>query len=220
MPHTPFRAVWHLMLAIDFRRVESGEIEAPWVDQTTLDFQHLRSVLHDMIGYPGLNVRVPNDTIDQVTIHTRRETYDGEDASGIRCVDFAKRLRLEARKQAGPVIDVSRIWAGRHTLANRERVPPPVILPMVVEADDYEEMVQARLSAMVRLGMLKEHPMAWIARAFSGEEPGERGEAEEAGEGVLPEALRHELERLFGIEYEPGALLDDPSLDPLPRWAR
>ncbi|MFY0990878.1 hypothetical protein [Halomonas sp. C05BenzN] len=214
MSRQPFRAVWHLLLTIDFGRVDRGEIVAPWVNQASLDFQHLRDVLQGAVNYPRTNVRVANDTIDLLTIRARHGAFDGADATGIRCLDFANALRMEAEKQKGTVIDVSHAWAGLHSLSNRAVVPPPMLLPLVIEADDEGDLLNAWWSAMAALSIAS--PLERIASAFRGESP---DIAREDGVGVLPEALRREIESLFGIDYDPSVILDDVSVDTLPAGA-
>ncbi|CAM3843251.1 hypothetical protein VRRI112168_02850 [Vreelandella rituensis] len=217
MPRSPFRTVWHLWIDPDFSRIESGELPAPWVDQTRLDFGQLRDLLSSALVHEGINLRVPNDIIDMVTCQSRID----EEGADARCQDLAKRLRLEARKQTGPVIDVGKVWANRQTLPDRREVPPPMVLPMVIETDDYEEMIHLRLDTLMRLGVVKEHP---VARLFNAAAEG-RSEiaADDQGEshvGVLPESLRLAFQDMFGIAFHPKVMLDTASTDPLPAWAK
>lgn len=218
--HTPFREVWHLWITPDFGPVERGEMAPPWVDQRQLDFHALRELLLSAFGNGPLNIRVPNDTIDQVTIHTRMDTHGEGDE--MRCVDLAKRLRLEGKKQAGDVLDVSRLWANRQHLTNRAVVPPPVILPLLVETHDYEDMCQAKIAAKMRLGMLKEHPIEALRRTFSGEQGVDMSMdlSPEDQQGYLPERLREALADLLGAPYQSEAVIDFVSHDPLPAWAK
>lgn len=222
MARSPFRTVWHLWIAPDFTRVESGELPPPYWNQACFEFMHLQSLLSDYFVHEGVNLRVPNDTIDLITFEGRRD----DDALDSRFQDLAKRLRLEARKQSELVIDVGKVWKNRLKMADRRVVPPPMILPMVIETEDYEQMLHLRLDLMIRLGIIKEHPMA---RFFSAPEAEGSNHSlddqkiqkdNEQQIGELPEFLRKAFADMFGIPYKSRVLLDTPSCDPLPAWAK
>ena len=221
MARSPYREVWHLMAWPDFSRVERGEDPPPWVNQRQLDFEHLRQLLADGLMPGSANIRVATDTIDQVTVQFR-EQEAGMGSELMRCKDLADRLRKEASKQSGNVIDVSRVWANRQYLTDRNMVPPPIMLPVVVESHDFEDMMMARMNASLRLGMLKEHPIERMARQATNPSQGEFDEShqEKAQEGRLPSLLKEGFEELFGIAYKSETFIDFVSHDPLPKWAR
>lgn len=210
------------MISPDFSRVERGEMLPPWVDQRQLDFERLRKLLVDGLVFGNVNVRVPNDTIDQVTVHKRlAATEMGSDS--MRCKDLADRLRKEGAKQKGKVIDVSKAWKNRQHLTNRYEVPPPIILPMLMESEDFEDMMMARTNTKLFLGMLKEHPIERMQRAFASGasgDPQEIEDDEEIQEGRLSPQLQEGFEALFGIAYLPYAIIDVVSHDRFPSWVK
>jgi hypothetical protein len=65
----------------------------------------------------------------------------------MRCTDLADILRAEGRQQSAEIIDVRRAWKDKQPLNDRNVVPPPVVLPMLLEADDFEDMMLSRSSA-------------------------------------------------------------------------
>lgn len=222
MARQPFRTVWHLWIEPDLTSVESGELPPPYVNQARFDFTHLQSLLSDYFVHEGVSLRVPNDTIDILTFQGRMKV----EASDVRFQDLAKRLRLEARKQSEPVIDVGKVWANRLTTSDRRVVPPPMVLPMVVETADYEQMIHLRFNLLMRLGIIKEHPMQPFISAAMGEAPNHLQDdqktqnEDESQTGKLPEFMRKAFRDMFGIPYQSKVMLDTPSSDPLPAWAK
>jgi hypothetical protein len=222
MARPPFRTVWHLWIEPDFSRIESGELPPPYVNQIRFDFTRLQSLLSDYFVHEGVGLRVPNDTIDILTFQGRMDV-EGLD---IRFQDLAKRLRLEARKQTGPVIDVGKIWASRLSAPDRRVVPPPMVLPMVVETSDYEEMIHLRFNLLMRLGIIKEHPMDAFISAAMGEGADHLANDQKVQDeadsqtGELPEFLREAFGDMFGVAYHPKVMLDTAATDPLPAWAK
>ncbi|MFY0990877.1 hypothetical protein [Halomonas sp. C05BenzN] len=212
MPRQSFSEVWHLWVAPDFSRVERGEIEPPWVDQRQVDFTALRQLYMDTFSNGLVDIRVPNDTIDQVTVHFREMSGTGGVSESMRCRDFANGLLEASRQQNGPVVDVAAVWDGLHHLAERRLVPPPIVLPMLVEAEDFEDMVSVQIAAKMRLGMMSGHP---LEEMLSGRKSQERGDQQ----GYLPEAFRARLEEILGAEYIAEAVVDcGVAHDPHPEW--
>lgn len=220
MPRSPFREVWHLMIAPDFSRVMTGEVPPPWVDQHTLDFPRLRELLDEHLVFGSASLRIPNDTIDQVTIHTRIE-QSALGMEAMRCTDLADILRAEGRQQSAEIIDVRRAWKDKQPLNDRNVVPPPVVLPMLLEADDFEDMMLSRSSATMVLGMYKEHPIERMARrATESQGVPKDSDREEPQEGRLPPGLLAGFQELFGIPYKVESVIDVVSHDTMPAWAR
>ena len=208
--HQPFRMVWHLWLSPDFSRVLAGLDARPFVDHQEVDFQRLLDVLaHEFRYGEPVRIRVANDTVDQVTCHFRMARGD---MLGMRCSDFAKMLLEEAHHDpATDVIDISRFWLSLHEIKHRRRAPPPVLIPFVVEGDDYEAVVIWSQQARMALGVRAASPISILqghARPNYADQ-----------EGRLTQGLHEALHALFGVAYEPYALLDEGASDPKPQWA-
>ncbi|MGO3701156.1 hypothetical protein ACTXK7_07310 [Vreelandella alkaliphila] len=214
MARTPFRAVWNLWVDPDFSQVEKGAMPAPYVDQEALDFQRLRDALDDFFA-TGINLRIANDYVDVLTVHQRKV----QSAENRRFNDLAKRLRLEARKQTGDVIDVSKVWAKRLSGQDRRIVPPPSVIPMVIETADYEDMLHWLMCAKSYLGMGL--PFDAVIQSFTGNAGAKEASTEKNKDiGSLPKHLNDMFSQMFSIPYTPQVLLDVASTDPLPAWAK
>lgn len=203
----PFRMVFQLWLAPDFSRVMAGLDVPPWIDHDAVDFQRLRDVLAKEFRYgEPVRIRVPNDTVDQVTVHTRQAKGDVE---GLRCSDFARMLLQEAHKQTTDVIEVRQPWEPLHSMPDRHRAPPPILIPFVVEADDYEDAIlwaqQARMALRVRAAS-PEYMMSKVRQ-------------DDDHQGYLTPGLHEILHSQFDVAYQPYILLDEGASDPKPQWA-
>lgn len=198
-----FRAVFGLLVAPDFSDVLAGRAVPPRVDHRQVDFLHLQSALKALFPYgPPNTLRVPNDTIDQVTLHTRAGLVPGlvdtaKKSGSAKCEDFGKALIAESRKQEGPLIDVQKAWSRYHSLPDRNFAPPPSLIPFLLEMSDFEDAMLWFLNARTSLGF----PMP----DFLDEPSQEQAHAQISGQ--LPLAFRKELSRIFGCKFEPSALL-------------
>lgn len=214
MARKPFRAVWNLWVDPNLSLVENGTMAAPCVDQEALDFQRLRDALDDFFA-TGINLRIANDYVDVLTVHQRKV----QSAENRRFNDLAKRLRLEARKQTGDVVDVSKVWANRLSGQDRRIVPPPFVIPMVIETANYEDMLHWLMCAKSYLGIGL--PFDAIIESFAGNAGAKDASTEKNKDiGNLPKHLSDMFSEMFSIPYSPEVLLDVASTDPLPAWAR
>ena len=136
----PFKLALGLWVSPDFSLVMSGRAKPPRVNHLHLDYLALRDALKTAFRYgPAVEISVPNDTIDQVTLHTRAGML-GTQAShttSVRCSDFGEAMLRCVSKEH--VIDVRNAWHSLHATHVRDRAfaPPPVIIPFVVEASDF-----------------------------------------------------------------------------------
>lgn len=206
--HTPFRVVLGLYVTPDFSAVMAGTEDPPWVDHSNVDFVALASTLGELFHYgPPVRIRVPNDTIDQVTQQGRMGLIPGQrkHPGDPRCGDFGTvLLECSKRQPNGSVIDVWDSWLPLHSLKDRTQSPPPSMLPMLIEAEDFEDAIIWHSSAKAALGLPFLSPE--MARMVG--EP-ERGEAE----GKLPKAYCKRLGDLFGCKFEQFSIIDRLAMD-------
>ena len=206
-----FNLVNSLWVSVDFDDVMAGRAEPPWVNHDRVDFQALADLLTGSFQYgPPVRIRVPNDTIDQTTVHARMGEIPlrpGYKAGNPLCDDFGDALLIASRSSSGDIIDVRKLWSPLHYLQNRAKAPPPLVLPFVIEALDFEDAVLSATSMLPTLGL----PMPPIipenetARAKRQEQPGR-----------LPADLHKGLEELFGCKFESRAFLNRLASDPAP----
>lgn len=201
-----FRMVCGLWVTPDFSEVEAGRQEAPRTKHSTIDYLALVSFFKELFPYgPPVTIRVPNDTIDQVTLHFRQEPTS---EPTMRCEDFGKVLLGEAKKQKTSVIDIRASWKSLHILPDREFAPPPTVLPFVVTATDFEDAMLWHANTRPSLGL---RPFD-ILEALN-QEPMEQN-------GVLAEPARKRLEAIFGTPFEANSVLAEMYSDPLPAYAK
>lgn len=190
-----YRMVCGLWVTPDFTDVLNGKVEAPRVNHCEIDFLALHGALSELFPYgPPVRIQVPNDTIDQVSVHERQ---DGLVGASIRCEDFGQVL-LSARKVDEDIIDIRKEWFTLHSLPDRNFAPPPVILPFVVTATDFEDAMIWHASTQPSLGLPMFDPMAAMTNASQPERES----------GTLPKLFRQRLESIFGTPFEAMSLLD------------
>lgn len=208
---SPFRVVLGLYVTPDFAAVMAGTEEPPWVDHSKVDFDALALTLGELFHYgPSVKIRVPNDTIDQVTIQGRMGIIPGQrrHPGDPRCGDFGKILLESARRQPdGTVIDVWDSWSPLHSLKDRTLAPPPSMLPMLIEAKDFEDAMIWHASAKTALGLPFLSPqMAQITGESQKDET----------EGMLPKAYCKRLGKIFGCKFEQFSIIDRLAMDKPP----
>jgi hypothetical protein len=202
-----FHQVIGLWLAPDFSPVERGEMAPPHVNHDNMDSAAIASVLENFNRCgEKVRVRVPDDTIDQVTVHFRMM---GRHPGDTRCRDFAEQLLKAATTSRGPTLKIRQRWAGLHALEERDNAPPPVILMFVVEGG-FEEVMLWTQQLMMRLRVKAADPMKLMQGNI----------VDSDYEGHLPKELAQFLETTFGIPYESSCLVDKMASSPLPDWAK
>lgn len=206
-PHQPFRVVLGLYVTPDFSDVMAGKCEPPWVDHSKVDFGALAATLAELFQYgPPVTIRVPNDSIDQVTIQGRWGQIPGQPkhSGDLRCTDFGDALLACAGRQSGTVIEVRDAWRPLHSLKDRALAPPPSLLPFVIEAEDFEDAMIWSASAKVALGLPFLSPDMVQTRGDI---------SADTEEGTLPVPYRKKLGKLFGCKFEEFSLLDRLAMD-------
>lgn len=203
-----FSMVCALWIAPDFSNVEAGICPPPFVNHNEVDFSAVCTFLEELFPYgPPVTIQVPNDTIDQVTVHTRQARGT---VPTMRCEDFGKALLAQAQQQPDPIVDVRQAWERLHALSDRHAAPPPTILPFVVTAADFEDAVIWRASTRTALGLPLLDAMTGVSA---------RGVPVDH-EGELSATALAQLERIFGTPFQPSAVLDEMYSDPRPAYAR
>lgn len=202
----PFRMVYNFWLAPNFERVLAGKAKPPFVDHDQVDFEYLRSVIADELRFGSpVEIRLANDTIDQVTVHLREASNRPQ---LMKCQDFAKLLLNAAGEQSSTIIDIRGEWAPLHQLKERRHAPPPVIVPIVVEADDAEDGMLWSHQARMRLGVRAANPEVLF-------DPSRQHRADDQ-QGYLTDRLHKALAKCFNTPYLPYCLIDWAASDPLP----
>lgn len=198
-----FRMVMALWISPDFSEVEAGRKPAPYVNHDVVDFEALRKLLAEAFRYgPDVEIRIANDTIDQVTIHMRGP-------SKMECKDFGEDLLTKASQTTGEVVEIRREWSKMHVMRDRAKSPPPIAVPFVVEAHDFEDAMlwQDQTSPVIGMPLMMERmEQEW------------RGEATGKPEGgKLPQDMKKALEAIFGCAFQRFAILSRLASDPIPK---
>jgi hypothetical protein len=204
-----FKLVAGLWVTPDFTEVEAGRREPPFVNHSKVDFAALAVFLGELFPYgPKLTLQVTNDTIDQVTIHMRQ--IPGAPARpSIRCEDFGEALLARSKSAKGTVVNVRNQWQTLHYLKDRDRAPPPIVIPFVVSFVDWEDAMIWHASTRPALGLLAFDVMESLR---SPNKPLDH-------EGTLPPSALQKLEALFGTPFSSLAVLDQMASDPPPAYA-
>ena len=199
-----FRIVYGLWLTTDFSEVAAGRKPPPYVDYTKVDYAGLHRLLIDTFHYgPQVTLRIANDAIDIATMSER----DGASADKMHCKDFGLLLLNEAAQSAAPVIPVRSAWKNLHAFKNRTEVPPPVILPIVIEAEFGDAVLWAQMARPI-LGLKPFEVLELM---------GKLGRASEVRhEGTIPLKLQKGLQQVFGCDFTTYGMLDNMASDRLP----
>jgi len=213
MAHKKFCMALGLWVNPDFSEVKAGRSRPPRVDHDKINFAQLRALLQAAFVYgPPVEILVPNDTVDQVTAHSRMGMLPGVQAAPTEdlcaCRDFGVAMLELAGKASDGVIDVRKAWSAKHAGPVRDRryAPPPSLLPFVVMATDFEDAMIWQASTLPVLGLKPFDPIEALAGArFSFEG------------GRLPLALKMGLREVFGCPFEEfPSMLDRLSMDKPP----
>lgn len=206
----PFRIAFTLLVSPDFSKVEpgvrAGKIEPPRVNHSKVRFDLLLKAYQECFVYgPHVNIRVPNDTIDQVTLFPR---HNSNSESVVRCEDFGQAMLGCAKKQTGDIIDVRKDWQKLHILKGRDFSPPPMSLPFIVEAEDFEDAMIWLVNTEPVFGL----PFFDMMKAI-------KNVQEERREGKLPAELSIQLESIFGCPFEEFGMISEMASDKKPSYA-
>lgn len=193
-----YRAVYCLWISPDFSEVEAGRAIPPRVNHDKINFMALADLLQSVFRLgPPKRTLVPNDTIDQTTIHTRLGMVGLPRKPGkgsFRCEDFGEALLAAAKKTTGQVVDIRAAWRPLHFLEDRVFAPPPSGIVFVVETKDFEDNIISGASMRPVIGL----PM--IGPGFQAPQENESGR--------LPDELKSGLERIFGCPFERECIVD------------
>lgn len=202
-----FHQVVGLWITPDFTPVERGEMAPPHFNHDTMDSAAIATVLENFnrCGEP-VRIRVPDDTIDQVTVHFRMM---GQRQGDPKCNDFGEQLLKAAVTSREPVIKVRQRWANLHALPERTKAPPPVLLLFVVDGGFEAAMIWTQQFTM-RMGIRAADPMKLISGNI----------ADSDYEGHLPRELANFFGTTFGLPYKSPCLVGRMASSPLPEWAR
>jgi hypothetical protein len=211
----PFKLACALWVNPDFSQVMAGRAEPPRVDHSKINFAALRDLLNVTFTYgPPVEILVPNDTIDQVTVHIRSGEMQAYGMPGpkkgesLRCNDFGKAMLKCATNAKNGIVNVRAAWEPLHAapVKDREFAPPPTVIPFVAVATDFED-AQIWLSSCRPIFGLPVFDMMAAAR---GEAQGHEG-------SELPDSLRKGLKEIFGSPFEKMGLLDRMAMDKPPK---
>lgn len=203
----PFKLALGLCVSPDFSLVMAGRAKPPRVDHFSLDFLALRDALKSTFRYgPPVEIFVPNDTIDQVTIHTRCGMLGTQapDFASAQCGDFAAEMLGCVANAKDGVVDVRDAWQPLHPNSVKDRAfaPPPSILPFVVLAEDFEDSQIWQANCRPVLGLSVFDPMKALL-----------GQVESDPEGTLPNGFHMKLNEIFGTPFEASAVLYRMGMD-------
>lgn len=200
-----FRLAYGLWITPDFAEVAAGRKTPPYVDYTRIDYAGMQTLLAESFHLgPRVVLRVANDVIDLATLSDR----NGASSDKMHCKDFGTLLIKEAARSSLPVIPIRKVWQGLHTFKDRQAVPPPAIVPILIEAEFEDAVVWGQMARPI-LGL---KPFEALESARSS------GRIHEvAHEGKLPAALKRGLAKTFMCDFTSFAMLDQMASDPIPR---
>jgi hypothetical protein len=201
-----FRLVAGLWISPDFSEVVAGRGQPrPSVDHDAIDYPGLVDFLERHF-YCGEHVvlRLPNDTVDHVTVHARMRGTSPELA---RCHDFAEQL-LDAAVGGRNPISIRHAWEMLHRHKDRRRAPPPVLFMFMIEGA-FEAVTIWHAQASMRLGIRA----ADLSVLLSGRMK------DSDHDGRLTDELSAELERQFGVPYQRRCQLAKMVSSPPPSWS-
>lgn len=168
------------------REPKQGE-DPPYVCHSGLDFERLRVELESTFRYgPPVRIRVANDTIDRVTLHSRG-------ADQLQCSDFGALLLARSKRSRESVIGVRSAWAPLHHMKDRDYCPPPSLIMFVAEANNFTDAIFWLDQSKGLVG--QEMAMDFLY---------DKGKKTW---GTLPSRLQGLLEQLFNTRYDGRCLL-------------
>lgn len=212
----PFRMALAVWVSPDYSAVMAGRAAPPRVNHSKIDFKTLRGLIASTLTYgPPVEILVPNDTIDQVTVQSRAGTVrlpgiaPATSDETIRCADFGKAMLNCSDAAQDGVINVRAAWKALHALPIQDRdfAPPPMIIPFVVVADDFEDAQIWQASCRPIFGLPVFDPLAAALGKSQGDDL----------ESKLPESLRIGLKEIFGTPFESAGMLDRLWMDKPPK---
>lgn len=199
----PFKLALGLWLSPDFSEINYGSKKLPRINHTNVNFSSLKNSLESMFRFgPPVQILVPNDTIDQVTIQSRME----EGGSAVQCLDFGQSMLDAVDTQQDGVLDVLEQWEPLHVLKDRSYAPPPLILPFVVLCDSFEDSQIWIANCRPALGL----PTFDVIKAMNDEPQGDEKD------GKLTEQFRLELNDIFGTPFKAPAVVGRICMDEPP----
>jgi len=177
--------------------MEMGIVPPPRVDHDKVDWEGFLAVLEAKFQakQQGVNMRLCDDTIDQVTIHMKE---CGELPGTIECLEFGAALQDKAKRSKKSIVPIRSEWSTLHYLEDRKQAPPPVMLPLVLsgQVDDIVLFVNnIRLHLGIKfagdvMGMIMQTPIK-----------------EEDHQGHLSPDLLELFESHFGLAYKSYAVI-------------
>lgn len=205
----PERFAINLLIGPNFdaieRRVITGQMQAPRVNMHEVDYNGLAEYLGQCFNFRNSRLRVPNDMLDQTTLHMRAMGMAQGDPEG---QDFLRLLVAEAAKQTDTVIDVRSAWRPLQRLKDRTFAPPPCALTMVVETHDWEDAAQVLMYMRMKVGITAGTPQGMMDPTHA------------TVEGRLGPPFLKYLEKMFGIAFRPEVAFTNPCHERVPRWAK
>jgi hypothetical protein len=198
-----FRVVCGIWLTPDFSAFHQGKTPQPMVCHSTVDFHALGRALLSLFSRSGrVDIQVPNDTVDIVTVEVRSQ-QPGATTDFRFCRDFAGALLSLARLETSDVLHIRPVWEDLHALPDRDAAPPPVLLMFVVTATSFEDAVSWMSDAGTAFGLRPADPLG-------------SDDTEDEQAALLPPMFHSTLEVLFSCAFERGCIFDQICTDPPP----
>ena len=131
----------------------------------------------------------------------------------IDCADFCEMLLKKSKEQSSGVIDIRGDWNRLQYLKNRAEAPPPIMIPILIEAVDAEDAVLWGQQAQMVMGVKRANIVEYMLTKGDEDRP-------EDSVGSLPVRLGKVFFEQFKIRYEKRAVLMLCATDPKPSWLR
>lgn len=205
----PHRFAINLLLAPNFDAIEhlvlAGKVQAPRVDMHQVDYERMAEFLGERFNFRGSKLRVPNDMLDQATLHMRAMGMAKGDPEG---QDFLAAFVKLAEAGSEQVVDVRKAWSPLHRIRDRTFAPPPCAISMLMETHDWEDGAQVLMRMRLMVGITAGTPQGVLERDNA------------TTEGRIGTDFLEYLEKTFGVPYKPFVTLTNPYFTKIPEWAK
>jgi hypothetical protein len=177
--------------------MQRGEVHAPRVDHSKIDWAALLSDLKVFFkpDRHGVEMRIADDTIDQVTIHMKEA---GQHPGEIDYKEFGVVLQRVSQEAGGEVVPVRSDLEGLHFLADRDNAPPPIALPLVLVGDLTDAILFFRTMRLL-LGVKADE----VEHIFQSPDQDRTDDQQ----GYLPSELMDLFASYFGLPYKKYAMV-------------
>lgn len=186
-------AAYNLWVRPNTDNFDMGLSDPPFLDYENFDYEKLHRFLKILFPFgPPVKIKVPNEVVDVLTTHIIKS----HEPELLRCEIFCLDLVDRYKNTPGNVIDVRDKWQQYFPAEDRTKAPPPMLISFLVDAFDFEDLIQWEINARTILGSNTFNPKITTQMTM------------EENMGLFSERDRDALGELFGIPFHSEAILD------------